>query len=175
MEEVVLVDTNDAVIGCMEKMRAHCLGALHRAVSVCLFDGSGRWLLQQRSFSKYHSPGKWSNSCCSHPLPGETPEKAASRRLFEELGIVCPLVFCTSFLYKADVGNGLLEHEYDHLFIGRYDGPLFPNPEEIQQCTWWSTDEIRVSLQKSPSLFTMWFPMIFDRVLKHKFDDYFKP
>jgi isopentenyl-diphosphate delta-isomerase len=166
MEDVVLVDTNDQVVGQMEKVQAHRCGVLHRAVSVCLFDEQGRWLLQQRALTKYHSPGKWSNSCCSHPRLGETSEEAACRRLFEELGVTCPLVVGTSFVYRSDVGGGMVEHEFDHLFIGRYTGSFACNSDEVERTEWWTADEIRAMLLDSPSLFTAWFPFIFEHAAR---------
>ena len=161
MEEVILVDAHDQRIGQMEKLQAHREGRLHRAFSVCLFDHQGRWLLQRRALKKYHSPGLWSNSCCSHPRPEETVEAAASRRMAEELGVTCPLVFCGTFIYKTDVGEGLTEHEFDHLFIGHYDGPFAPNPDEVEAVEWWETEKIAAALQQTPSLFTKWFPIIY--------------
>ena len=164
MEEVILVDTHDQEIGRMEKLQAHQKGCLHRAISVCLFDKQGRWLLQRRALSKYNSPGLWSNSSCSHPRPGETTQEAALRRLFEELGVRCPLTFSTSFIYKQDVGDGLIEHEFDHLFIGHYDGPFSPNPDEVMEVAWWESDTVKKCLQETPTVFTKWFPIIVKKI-----------
>lgn len=164
LEEVVLVSEDDRVLGRMEKVAAHREGKLHRAISVCIFDSRGRWLLQRRSLRKYHSPGKWSNACCSHPRWNEEPEQAASRRLFEELGVRCPLSFCQSFVYRADVGGGMIEHEFDHLFTGVFEGPIIPNPDEVCEVAWWERASIEESLKKTPQLFTPWFPLLFDRI-----------
>ena len=161
-EEVVLVTEDDRVVGREEKGKAHREGRLHRAISVCLFDKEGRWLLQRRSPMKYHSPGKWSNTCCGHPRPGETPLQAASRRLSEELGVSCPLSFCLSFVYKVDVGGGMIEHEFDHLFTGTFEGPVIPNPDEVEEAAWWTEAEIKKSLEEAPQLFTPWFPLIYN-------------
>ena len=160
-EEVVLVTEEDRAIGRMEKENAHREGKLHRAISVCLFDGNGRWLLQRRSLMKYHSPGRWSNACCGHPRWGEEPILAASRRLFEELGAVCPLVPCLSFVYRLDVGGGMVEHEFDHVFTGTFEGPIIPNPDEVEEVSWWTAEEIKKSLQDAPQLFSPWFPQVF--------------
>jgi isopentenyl-diphosphate Delta-isomerase len=168
VEEVILVTTQDQPIGQMEKLKAHREGALHRAISVCLFDRQGRWLLQRRALKKYHSPGLWSNSCCSHPRLDETPMAAASRRVKEELGIHCLLSFCCSFVYKADVGEGFTEHEFDHLFIGYYDGPFALNPDEVDAVEWWETNRIQVALQETPEIFTRWFPIIFYHALRSR-------
>jgi len=161
MEQVVLVDEQDRPTGYMEKLEAHKKGLLHRAVSVCLFDKQGRWLIQQRATSKYHSPGLYANSCCSHPRKGESPKDAAERRVYEELGIHVKLRYATSFIYRADVGSGLIEHEYDHLFIGKYDGAVDPNPNEVSQVVWWSKEEIEKKLKNTPEIFAGWFKEVF--------------
>ena len=163
-EEVVLVTEDDRVIGRMEKMQAHREGALHRAISVCLFDSKGRWLLQRRSLNKYHSPGKWSNACCGHPKLNEEPAFSASRRLFEEIGVICPLSLYTTFVYRADVGGGMVEHECDHLFTGVFEGPILPNPDEVCEVAWWEQASIEEALKKTPQFFTPWFPLIFRRI-----------
>lgn len=165
MEEVILVDTRDRKVGTMDKLQAHREGRLHRAVSVCLFNAEGQWLLQRRAAEKYHSPGLWSNSCCSHPFPGERAQRAAQRRMVEELGMACPLSFFQSIIYRADVGNGLVEHEFDHLFIGQYDGPVVPNPREVADVQWWDTNSIVEALQKTPFLFTRWFPILVEAIV----------
>lgn len=164
MVEVILVDENDHVLGHMEKMQAHKEGRLHRAVSVCVFDSCGRWLLQRRAMSKYHSPGLLANTCCSHPQPSETAEEAAHRRLVEELNLSCPLSFLTSFCYRADVGGDLIEYEFDHLFIGTYDGNVGFNPEEVEAVEWWERRKISDALKNTPELFAAWFPLIFAHV-----------
>jgi len=116
---LVRVDEHDQEIGVVEKMSAHREGVLHRAFSVFVFDRSGRLLLQRRALDKYHSGGLWSNTCCSHPGPGERPIDAAHRRLEEEMGFDCPLTGGYAFTYRVDVGNGLVEHEFDHVFVGQ--------------------------------------------------------
>jgi isopentenyl-diphosphate delta-isomerase len=109
-EYVILVDKNDHPQGLMEKMEAHRKGALHRAFSVFIFNDAGELMLQQRALSKYHSPGLWTNTCCSHPRDGEKTAEAAHRRMMEEMGFDCTFEEAFSFLYKADVGQGLIEH-----------------------------------------------------------------
>ena len=105
MEQVILVDQNDSVIGTMEKMEAHQKGLLHRAFSVLLFNNDGKMLLQKRASHKYHSAGLWTNTCCSHPQPDERIEEAASRRLREEMGIVAQPAFAYKFIYKTPLDN----------------------------------------------------------------------
>ena len=163
-EEVVLVTEDDRILGRMEKENAHRMGKLHRAISVCLFDKHGRWLLQRRSLLKYHSPGRWANACCGHPRWNEEPLQAALRRLSEELGVTCPLSFFISFVYRADVGGGMVEHEFDHIFTGTFEGPIIPNPDEVSEVSWWKESEIKKALQQTPELFSPWFPLIFDQL-----------
>src|SRR5262245_54825248 len=97
---VILVDANDGEVGKEERMRAHREGLRHRAFSIFVFDRAGRLLLQRRAAGKYHSGGLWSNTCCSHPLPGESVLDAAHRRLREEMGFDCPLQPSFTFVYK---------------------------------------------------------------------------
>ena len=116
---------------------------------------------------KYHSPGRWSNACCGHPRCSEKPSLAASRRLFEELGISCPLLPCLSFVYRVDVGGGMVEHEFDHVFTGTFEGPIVPNPDEVEEAAWWTVQEIEKSLREAPQLFSPWFPQVFALVSDH--------
>jgi isopentenyl-diphosphate Delta-isomerase len=166
-ERVVLVDAEDNVIGTMEKMEAHKQGVLHRAVSVFIVNSKGEMLLQRRALDKYHSPGLWTNACCTHPREGERYEDCAERRVREELGFECELRHCFSFIYKESVENGLTEHELDHVFIGRYEGPVNADPAEVEDCTFASLDTIRRGLAKRPEEFTIWFRAIFERVSGH--------
>ncbi|MBN1820393.1 MAG: isopentenyl-diphosphate Delta-isomerase, partial [Prolixibacteraceae bacterium] len=114
--KVICVDENDNPIGEMEKMEAHEKAVLHRAFSVFIFNSKKELLLQQRSAGKYHSALLWTNTCCSHPVPGELTENAAKRRLKEEMGMNAELKFLFKFQYKAPFDNGLTEHEIDHVF-----------------------------------------------------------
>lgn len=156
MDEVILVDEQDNVIGSMEKLSAHKQGLLHRAFSVFVMNDRGELLIQQRASGKYHSAGMWSNTCCSHPRPGEGNEDAAHRRLKEEMGFDCPLDPIFTLLYKADVGNGLIENEYDHIFLGTYSGDVHPNPDEVQAYQYISLDKLQVWMTSEPESFTPW-------------------
>src|SRR5690348_5807899 len=120
MEQVVLVNEEDQEVGTMEKMEAHRRGVLHRAFSVFIFNKQGEMLLQQRAQEKYHSGGLWTNACCSHPRPGEEVSEGAGRRLVEELGFETELQPVFNFVYKANFENGLIEHEFDHVYFGTY-------------------------------------------------------
>jgi isopentenyl-diphosphate delta-isomerase len=164
--QVVLVTGADEPIGTIGKLEAHERGLLHRALSVFLFDPQGRMLLQQRAASKYHGGGLWSNTCCSHPLPGEAPQDAARRRLREELGIDTAIEPVFSFVYRAEVENGLIEHEFDHVFAGTWDGPLALNPEEVAACRYVTAKELEAELKEHPEHFTQWFRMIYDKVCR---------
>jgi len=166
LAEVILVDASDRQTGVMEKMEAHRKGLLHRAFSVFIFNSKGEMLLQQRALNKYHSGGLWTNTCCSHPLPGEETEEAANRRLHEELGFETSIQKIFDFTYKADFDNGLTEHEFDHVFTGQYEGEIEFNKEEVMDICFKSIGEIRNSLQMQPQKFTAWFHLAFPRIEK---------
>lgn len=163
-EVVILVNENDQETGLMEKLEAHQKGLLHRAFSVFIFDSKGRMLLQQRAEGKYHGGLLWTNACCSHPLPGENVEAAARRRLWEELGFIAPLEKIFAFTYRAEVENNLVEHEYDHVFAGVYEGGMRPDPNEVADTKFLEMAAIRSQLENEPELFTTWFRMAFLRV-----------
>ncbi|HSJ25943.1 MAG TPA: isopentenyl-diphosphate Delta-isomerase [Longimicrobiales bacterium] len=163
-EHVILVDRDDVALGTLEKLDAHVDGALHRAFSVFVFDGSGRMMLQRRAASKYHSGGLWSNTCCSHPRPGEATVAAARRRLQEEMGFDCGLEQAFSFVYRADVGGGLIEHEFDHVFVGRFDGMASPDPGEVDAWRWASPETVARQLVSEPGRYTYWFRVAFDEL-----------
>jgi isopentenyl-diphosphate delta-isomerase type 1 len=163
---LVRVDEHDQEIGVVEKMSAHREGVLHRAFSVFVFDRSGRLLLQRRALDKYHSGGLWSNTCCSHPGPGERPIDAAHRRLEEEMGFDCPLTGGYAFTYRVDVGNGLVEHEFDHVFVGQFDGEPRPDRAEVNDWAWKPLDEVRADIAARPSVYTVWFTIALERLRK---------
>ena len=148
----------------MDKMQAHREGLLHRAFSIFIFDDTGRMLLQQRAFGKYHSGGLWTNACCSHPVPGEHTAAAALRRLQEEMGFETELHNAFRFTYKTGFDNGLTEHEVDHVFTGIFEGHILPNPEEVSNYAWYSMDFIRQSIEKEPQLYTSWFKIAFPKL-----------
>ncbi|HEV7781439.1 MAG TPA: isopentenyl-diphosphate Delta-isomerase [Chitinophagaceae bacterium] len=162
--EVILVDADDNPTGRLEKMQAHQQGLLHRAFSIFIFNSKGEMLLQQRAMNKYHSGGLWTNACCSHPLPDESTALAAQRRLKEELGFETLIHKIVDFVYKADMGNGLTEHEFDHVFAGEYDGPVMFNKEEVMDCCYKSVEEIRDNLVTHPGKYTPWFHIAFSKM-----------
>jgi isopentenyl-diphosphate delta-isomerase len=128
----------------------------HRAVSVILFRGDGAMLLQQRAASKYHSPGLWSNTCCGHPRPGEETADAAARRLSEEMGFRCELRHLGRFTYRAELEGGLVEHEVDHVFVGRHDGDPRPDPREVEAWRWAEPGALREEISRDERRFTPW-------------------
>lgn len=166
MEQVILVDEHDVLTGTMEKMAAHEKAVLHRAFSVFIFNAQGEMLLQQRAKEKYHSGGLWTNSCCSHPRPGEETRSAATRRLREELGFETPLEKIFDFVYKADFDNGLTEYEFDHVFVGYYDGEINPDKKEVSDYVYLSMQQIADALQTEPATYTAWFHIAFPKVLQ---------
>ncbi len=164
MERVVLVDENDNELGTMEKMEAHQKGLLHRAFSVFIFNKNGEMLLQQRSLRKYHSGGLWTNACCSHPRKDETPIDAAHRRLKEEMGFETSLKKAFDFTYKANFSNGLSEHEFDHVFVGHYDGKVEPNFAEVESYAFRSLDRLDAGVKEYPDFFTEWFLIAYPKL-----------
>ena len=166
-DHVVLVNTDDVPQGTAGKLEAHLEGWLHRAFSIFVFDSHGRLLLQQRAHHKYHSGGLWSNTCCSHPRPGESLEDAVQRRLVEEMGFRCDLHPAFHFVYRADVGEGLIEHELDHVFIGYANAEIVPNADEVSDWMWISPEDLLADISAQPDRYTFWFRHIVDRTLSH--------
>ena len=165
--EVILVDNQDNPIGQMEKLEAHQKGLLHRAFSVFILNSKGEMLLQKRASGKYHSPDLWTNACCSHPYPGEQTLNAAKRRLQEEMGFTCQLKEIEAFVYKTEFDNGLIEHEFDHVLIGQYEGQITPNSNEVSEYRWVSISELDSLLSASENEFTFWFLIAYPKVKKY--------
>lgn len=159
-ELVVLVNEKDEKVGLMPKLEAHEKGLLHRAFSVFVFNDKGQVLLQQRALHKYHTPGKWANTCCSHQRDGESTLDAGKRRLEEEMGFVTDLEFRKSFIYKASFDNGLTEHEFDHVMVGKYNEDPIINPEEVADYKWISIPDLQVDIELHPEKYTAWFKII---------------
>ncbi len=164
LTQVILVDVNDTQIGVMGKMEAHEKGLLHRAFSVFIFNAKGEMLLQQRAMSKYHSGGLWTNACCSHPYPEEDIVRAVQRRLKEELGFENSIEKIGDFVYKANFDNGLIEHEFDHVFAGEYEGKINFNKAEVMDICYKEIQEISNSLQTHPHQYTAWFHLAFPKI-----------
>lgn len=166
-EEVILVNENDEAIGVEEKLRTHMLGSLHRAFSIFVFNSDGQLLLQKRASTKYHSKGLWSNTCCGHPRPGESTGEASRRRLREEMGFNCEVREAFGFIYHAELDNGLFEHEYDHVLVGRFDGKPNPSRAEVDDWKWVDMATLKLDMRRNPNHFTYWFKVSLDPLCRY--------
>jgi isopentenyl-diphosphate delta-isomerase len=164
---VIVVNEKDEWLGSMEKLLAHKEGVLHRAFSVFVVNDKNELLLQQRAEGKYHSGGLWSNTCCSHPAPGESTTAAAHRRLQEEMGFDCDIEKIFELRYKSDVGNELIENEYDHIYIGYYNGTAKLNSSEAKDAKFIGIDELCAWMKKEPQAFTAWFHLAIPRFIDY--------
>ncbi len=162
-EKVILVNEKDEQIGLMPKLEAHEKGLLHRAFSVFIFNDKNELMLQQRALSKYHSPGLWTNTCCSHQRESESNLQAGTRRLREEMGFETLLEEKTSFIYKAPFDNGLTEHELDHIMVGYFNEAPVINKEEVESWKWMPLEQVREDIKVNPENYTAWFKIIFDK------------
>lgn len=162
-KNVILVNSNDQKIGLMPKLEAHKRGILHRAFSVLIFNKKGELLIQQRALNKYHTPGLWSNTCCSHQIDGETNIEAGKRRLFEEMGFEVELFNFDSFIYNAYFENGLIEYEFDHILVGIFEGTPLINKNEVNDFKWITFDKLQKEIYSSPQNYTVWFRIIFEK------------
>ena len=167
IENVVLVNEKDEVIGSMEKIEAHEKALLHRAFSVFVINKNNELMLQRRALGKYHSPGLWTNTCCSHPRVEETYENGAHRRLVEEMGFDCDLKDVFSFIYKAPFANGLTEHELDHVFVGYSETEPIINSDEVDSWKWIAMAELKQDIKQNPDNYTVWFKIIFEKFAEH--------
>lgn len=162
-EQVILVNENDEKLGLMPKQEAHVKGVLHRAFSVFIFNNNKELMLQQRALHKYHSPGLWTNTCCSHQRDGESNLEAGRRRLSEEMGFVADLKETISFIYKAPFDNGLTEHELDHILIGNFEDDPNINEDEVASWKWIDIEILKKDIKTNPEIYTAWFKIIFDK------------
>lgn len=164
-EYVILVDEKDNMIGTAEKINAHLEPKLHRAFSIFIVNSNGELLIQQRAGNKYHCPGLWANTCCGHPRPGESLESAVHRRLQEEMGFDAELKEIFSFTYYCKFDNGLAEMEYDHVFIGKWNGTPIINYEEVADYKWVAKDFLKKDIEKNPEIYTTWFKIAWENLL----------
>ncbi|MBT9433376.1 isopentenyl-diphosphate Delta-isomerase [Candidatus Sodalis endolongispinus] len=164
LTQVILVDERDQTVGTMEKLQAHREGALHRAVTVYLFNPAGQLLLQQRAREKYHCGGLWSNTCCSHPMPAEESAAAARRRLFEEMGLRVELTPVFQLYYRLPLPDGLIEHEFGHVFFGITTRMPAPDPAEAMAWRWQALPSVVAQLAREPDSFTPWFTLTMARI-----------
>ena len=155
--DLILVDLDDRETGRGEKADVHQRGLLHRAFSLFLFSGD-RLLIQRRAAGKYHSATLWANTCCSHPRASEMLPEAVVRRLEQECGITgVPVREAGSFVYRASFPDGMTEYEYDHVFIGEYDGPFNPDPEEIAEMQYVPLAVLKQDMLDHPGRYAVWF------------------
>ena len=161
-DPVILVDADDVQIGTAGKLDAHRRGLRHRAISVLVRNTNGEFLLHRRSPAKYHSGGLWTNACCSHPLPDESPGDAAHRRLSEEMGFACPLEPLFVFAYNTPVPGGLIENEIVHVFGGQHDGAIKPDPVEVSEFKWVRFADMIADMGARPDAYTVWFRQYID-------------
>jgi isopentenyl-diphosphate delta-isomerase len=166
-EDVIIVNEKDEWLGTMEKIKAHKEGVLHRALSIFVLNDKQELLLQQRAENKYHSGGLWSNTCCSHPAPGESTEAAAHRRLKEEMGFDCPLEQIFTFRYNSNVSDGLIENEIDHIYFGYYNDAIYVSQQEVSAYKFLSLEKIQEWIKAEPQLFTKWFHLAFSKFMEH--------
>jgi isopentenyl-diphosphate delta-isomerase len=156
-DPVVLVDADDVAIGTAGKLDAHRRGLRHRAISVLVRNAKAEFLLQRRAAAKYHSAGLWTNACCSHPLPGEDTASAARRRLSQEMGFACAIEPLFVYQYNEPVPGGLIENEVVHVFGGRHDGPIKPDPSEVGDWKWVAYPALIADIASHPDAYTVWF------------------
>jgi isopentenyl-diphosphate delta-isomerase len=162
-EQLILVDENDFELGTEEKLKTHLEGKLHRAFSIFVFDDCGRLLLQKRARTKYHSGGLWSNTCCGHPRPGEPTLDAAHRRLGEEMNFKCELRRFFTFQYHAELENDLVENEYDHVFIGKFNGAPLPEKDEVEDWQWIDLNDLKDNLRGRPAEYSYWLRVALEK------------
>jgi len=172
---LILVDQDDNSWGKLEKSLVHRLGLLHRAFSVFIFNQNGELLLQQRAEEKYHSGGLWTNTCCSHPVPGEDVADAINRRMQEEMGLKCRTSFAFKFTYQAHLNNNMIENEIDHVYIGISDELPHPEKTEVKDWKYLSLESVRTELNLNPDAYTYWFQVIFEKVADHYHRHYSEP
>ncbi|MFH1661805.1 MAG: isopentenyl-diphosphate Delta-isomerase [Candidatus Falkowbacteria bacterium] len=163
-QQVVLVDKNNRKIGVEEKIKAHKEGKLHRAFSIFIFNSNRELLIQQRAKTKYHSGSLWSNTVCSHPKPNETYLQATHRRLKEEMGFDCKLKKLFCFIYNTGFRNGLIENEYDCIFVGKFDGKPKSNHKEIIDYKWISIKELKKDIISHPNKYSVWLKIALNKI-----------
>ena len=164
---IALVNKNDDVIGFEEKGKVHIEGLLHRAFSIFVFNKAGELMIHQRALSKYHTPGLWTNTCCSHLPKGMTMDDAVHQRLMDEMGFDVDLQYITKFQYRASFDNGLTENEIDHIYVGFYDGLPKPNPHEVENYAWIALPELKSDIEVNPQKYTYWLK----HIIEHHYDD----
>lgn len=162
-DQLILVDEEDNAIGHGEKMEVHEKGQLHRAFSIFVVNDKNELMLQKRALHKYHSGGLWANTCCSHPIKSEDQEVTVKRRLMEEMGFTCEIKPLFSFIYKASLDHGLTEHEFDHVYLGHYEGSPSPNPDEVGDWRWIGIETLKTDLVENSDQYVYWLQVAFQQ------------
>ncbi len=171
-DHVILVDQHDQMVGTMEKMQAHQEGLLHRAFSIFVFNAQGELLIQKRAPVKYHTGSLWSNTCCSHPKPNETIEETLQFKLQQEMGFQCPLKRAFAITYRAELGNGLIENELDHIYFGAFNENPEPNPEEVCDWKYIALPDLTKEMAQHPDHFTPWFKLLLNPISSYYRDSF---
>lgn len=169
-EFIICVDKNDKKISLEEKIKVHKEGILHRAFSIFIFNNKNELLLQRRALEKYHSPGLWTNTCCSHQRETETLKEAALRRLQEEMGFKCDINEKFVFSYRVEFEDGLIENEIDHVFVGKYNDDVFINSDEVKEYKWITVECLFKDIKLNPNKYTYWFKDIINNYSKEIFN-----
>ena len=164
--KIILVDKKDKEVGTEFKIKAHKEGKLHRAFSIFIFNSQKNLLLQKRSSKKYHSGGLWTNTCCSHPSPGETILSASHRRLKEEMGFDCDLREIFSFIYRTKLDKGLIENEFDHVLIGNFNGKPKINTREAEDFKWVSIEFLARDIKQNSNNYSFWLKKCYSKVAR---------
>lgn len=157
---IALVNQDDAITGYADKMEVHVKGLLHRAFSIIIFNSKNQMLIHRRADEKYHSPGLWTNACCSHLLEGASMDDVIYERLMHEMGINCKLERKFTFHYRVGFDHGLIENEIDHVYFGFFDGDPKPNSSEVSEWKWIYMEDLYDDIHKNPKNYTYWFKHI---------------
>jgi isopentenyl-diphosphate delta-isomerase len=168
-KRIALVNELDNIIGFEYKDIVHKQGLLHRAFSLFVFNDKSELLLQKRAASKYHSPGLWTNTCCSHLIENCIFEEYIHERLKHEMGFDCDIDFKFSFHYKVCFDNGLTENEIDHIYFGKWYGIPSPNPTEADDYKWMAWEELIFEIDRNPDIYTYWFKEAVKIIISNKY------
>jgi isopentenyl-diphosphate Delta-isomerase len=166
-QTLILVDENNNITGYEEKLKVHQTGRLHRAFSLFVVNTKGQLMLQRRANDKYHSGGLWANTCCSHPLKGEDPEKTIHIKLKQEMGFDCELKPLFKFIYRVEFDNGLTEYELDQVYLGFHEESPNPNPEEVGDWKWMDIETLKEDIASSPEKYVYWLKAAFNEFYLH--------
>jgi len=170
-QQLILVNEKDEEIGYGDKLPVHQNAQLHRAFSIFVINNHHQLLLQKRAYHKYHSGGLWANTCCSHPIRGEKQEDTIHRRLKEEMGFDCELNHMFHFIYRVELDKGLTEYEYDHVYLGKYEGNPDPDPEEVCEWKWMELSQVKEDIKNNPQNYTYWIRKAFTQFYFMYFND----